>query len=1044
MNMISFLTFSDHNLANTIPSKIIPPRRIYATLFILLITALSSLASGADWQQRVTYDMDVRLDVNTHRVDGRQTLVYYNNSPHTLDRLYYHLYFNAFQPGSMMDVRSRTINDPDGRVRDRIFHLSDDEIGYQKVHALAQDGVAVEYRVSETVLIVDLARPLAPGDSTVMEMVFESQIPMQIRRSGRYGREGIAYSMSQWYPRIAGYDQDGWATSPYIAREFHGTFGDFDVRITIDSSFTVGGTGYLQNAEAIGKGYGELDQAVRRANLERGGAAPSSGNLTPPVAGRELTWHFFAPDVIDFMWAADDQYTHRVYQVPDGPRIHLLYVEGPGTRAWNQLGEYTVRAFEFLNEYLGPYPYEQFSVIQGGDGGMEYPMATLVTGNRGLRSLVGVTVHELLHMWFQSVLATNESLHHWMDEGMTVYMSNITMDELFEDGGLPHYTTYLAYLSVVNAGLEEPMGRHADRYETNRAYGMASYRKGAIMLHQLAYIIGEDNLKETLREYYRQWQFRHPTPTDFRRVAEQQSGLILDWYFEDMLMNTRTIDYAIERVRHRDGVLEIGLRRDGDSVMPVDVLVRYEDGTTELLYIPQQLMLGEKPLEPEHYGATPRSVLAPWRWVDHRYEVRLERGGARVEQVMIDPTYRMADVDRLKNTWPFPVITEFSQPVRGEWGFYRASVRPALWYGEVAGPIGGVAFQGEYLFGQHRIDGNLMLSAGALDGWEASRLDVDYSLEYERALKYFGRSASVEVSLRRYYGIGEEAVRFRKHLGRLGEVERLSRVLEFRLFHHYADRARNIAALQRDWNGGSNVGMQLSYTVGDMGLSGVEYSMTTASSEGRFAASFGSFTATHTVFYGVNFRTRFTGSVGVGSEFMASQYRWALSGPTGEQLWRNHAHWGIANLDAGLTQDLNLLANDGTGLIGYGLAGIGSPDVAGNNYFTGTIWNTWRPMAAHRTLRFVELELFAAVGKSWNGSFGGDFPEFGSDNPMLASVGTGVTWDVSALPVFDRWRSQSRLVRDLQLSVRMPFFLNGITGEDEFGARFVIGVSERF
>lgn len=1029
---------------NSIPRASTLAMSLIALLILTLYPSTYTLASGAQWQQRANYDMDVRLDVNTHRVDGRQQLTYFNNSPYTLDKLYYHLFFNAFQPGSMMDVRSRTISDPDGRVRDRIYHLNEDEIGYQRIHNLQQNGNDVRFEVSETVLIVHLNEPLAPGDSTVMDMTFESQIPVQIRRSGRFGREGIAYSMTQWYPRIAAYDQQGWATSPYIGREFHGSFGDFNVRITIDSTFTIGGTGYLQNPEAIGKGYGEVDPAARAANLARGSAAPSLGNTTPARPNSELTWHFFAPDVIDFAWAADDQYTHRIYQVPDGPRIHLLYVESPATRQWERLGELTVRAMQFLNEYLGEYPYEQFTVIQGGDGGMEYPMATLITGNRNLRSLVGVTVHELVHMWFQSVIATNESRYHWMDEGMTVYMSDITMQHLFGGSGMVHWSSYMSYLSVVNEGIEEPVQLHADRFVTNRAYGMASYRKGAILLHQLGYIIGEEALKQTLRDYYQEWQFRHPTPDDFRRNAELASGLILDWYFDDWLNTTHTIDYGIDRVRHRDGLLQIDLRRHGQNIMPLDILVRYDDGSAELLYVPQHLMLGTKPMEPEYYGLMPRTELPGWRWVDGTYHIELERHGARVEQVIIDPTYRLADVNRLNNTWPFPLNVTFAQPVRGGWDAYAASVRPAFWYGQESGLMGGIAFQGEYLFGQHRVDGSLMLTSGNLDNLGMNSIDIDYSISYERSMKYFGRGAFATASLRRYYGIGEESIGFRKHLGALGVREPLQRVLEFRAFHQRAWRERQIPALQNDWTEGSTVGMQLSYTVGDMDISGINYDFRTASTDGAFAASFATFTATHTRFWSRNVRTRYTASVGIGSEFMPAQYRWALSGPTAEQLWRNHAFTGLANIDTGLTDDLQLLANDGTGLIGYGLSGIGSPDVAGNNYFTGTIWNTWRPFAASRTLRLMELELFAAAGKSWVGTFAGDFPEFGSADPMLASLGTGVTFDVGALPVFNRWRPQSRLLQDLQVSVRMPFYMNGLAGQDDFGARFVIGVSERF
>ena len=182
-----------------------------------------------DWQQYVTYDMDIDLNVETNRFNGTQKLVYHNYSPDTLDKLYYHLYFNAFQPNSMMDVRSRQILDPDRRVGDRIFHLSEEEIGYQKVISLKENGRDVKYEVSETILIVELNEPIPPGGQVTMDMVFESQVPLQIRRSGRDSAEGIRYSMTQWYPRIAGYDRAGWSTSPYIGREFHGTFGDFDV-----------------------------------------------------------------------------------------------------------------------------------------------------------------------------------------------------------------------------------------------------------------------------------------------------------------------------------------------------------------------------------------------------------------------------------------------------------------------------------------------------------------------------------------------------------------------------------------------------------------------------------------------------------------------------------------------------------------------------------------------------------------------------------------------------------------------------------------------
>lgn len=1002
-------------------------KRINPVLIVLFFIMINNVtAQSYNWQQFVTYDMEVELDVETHRIDGHQTLVYHNNSPDTLAKLYYHLYFNAFQPNSMMDVRSRTISDPDGRVRDRIFHLSDDEIGYQKVLSLQQNGLDVSFTVSETVLVVDLNEPIPPGGTAEMAMVFESQVPLQIRRSGRDNREGIAYSMAQWYPRIAVYDREGWATSPYVGREFHGTFGDFNVKITIDSSYTIGSTGYLQNPHQIGKGYQEAGATVTRPG------------------GGKLTWHFFAPNVIDFTWAADDNYTHDIYQVPDGPKIHLLYVDGPQTRAWKQLGEYTIRAIQYLGEYIGPYAYDQFSVVQGADGGMEYPMITLVTGNRNLRSLVGVTVHELLHMWFQTSLATNESRYHFMDEGYTVYMTNLAMNHLFNGRGLAQYGEYMGYLSVVNDELEEPMNTHADRFNTNRAYSMASYRKGAILLEQLGYVIGEEALKRTIRRYYAEWKFRHPGPTEFRRIAEKESGLILDWFFDQTINTTHTIDYAIKNVRSDEGVQKIQLERIGKAIMPVDLLIRYNDNSVELIYIPQQLMLGQKPEEPGIYGTTPRTTLQAWRWTESTYQFEIYRPGKKIDQVVIDPSFRMADVNRLNNTKPFPRNVAYAQPLRPSWDTYNVSYRPAFWYGQESGIHAGLSARGSYLFNNNRFDASLMLTSGKIDDYDAARTDVDYYLSYERRLKHFGNAASVKGVARRYYGIGEESVTFKKYIGALGAREPLTRVLSLKLFHQYADVNRNIPQLQANWDHESVLGMHLTYALGDPGTSGIQTDLITGSSGRLWGTGYAAIKANHTWYWGINFSTRLGMSAGTGSHFMPTQWAWSVSGPTGEQLWNNYAYWGTANIDAGLTRDIHLAANDGTGLIGYAIPGIGSPDVAGNNFFTGTVWNTWQPFAADRTLRLLELELFAATGKSWNGGFFYDMPSMDSSDPLLASIGTGATFDVGSLPVLSRWRSQSKFLQDLQVSIRMPFFLNGLTGHDDWGARFVIGVSESF
>lgn len=596
-----------------------------AALFIFFVNA----TRGQDfrWQQRVEYTMDVRLDATTHKLKGTQKLTYYNNSKDTLNKVYYHLYFNAFQPGSMMDVRSRNIMDPDPRVGDRIASLKENEIGYQHIQSLKQDGKEVSHHTVGTLLEVTLKRPILPGGKTVFDMEFEAQVPVQVRRSGRNNREGIAYSMTQWYPKIAEYDYRGWHAYPYVAREFHGVWGDFDVKITIDPRFVIGGSGVLQNADKVGHGYEKNAGSVKRP------------------AG-DLTWHFVARNVHDFAWAADPEYKHETARVPGGPELHFFYQPGEKTTEnWARLKDFAVRHFEFMNKTFGEYPYETYSIIQGGDGGMEYPMCTLITGERTLGSLIGVTAHEVTHSWYQGVLANNEALYPWFDEGFTDFAANEAIASIFNEAD-PHGPSYSGYYSLVKSGLQEPASQHSDHYNTNRAYSIAAYGMGAIFLQQLKYIIGEEIFYNGMRRYFNTWKFKHPEPVDFVRVMEKVSGMQLGWYLNYFINTTKTIDYSIGTVAENEGSTFVSLRRVGDFPMPVDLMVTYKDGTREIYYVPLSETLGNKPVENQQVL---RNDLPAWPWVLPDYTVRINRQPEEIASIEIDPSQRMADINRRNN-----------------------------------------------------------------------------------------------------------------------------------------------------------------------------------------------------------------------------------------------------------------------------------------------------------------------------------------------------------------------------------------------------------
>ena len=598
-------------------------------LTLLLVAFFSFTVSAQYWQQKVDYTMSVELDAKTADYTGVQKLVYTNNSPETLSKVFYHLYFNAFRPGSDMAIRLKNGGDRNGRFKVNIDSLSAFQSGYLKVSSLRQDGVPAKIIESGTILEVTLNKPLASGASTLLDLEFNGHVPDLVRRAGKNSKEGVAFSMAQWYPKMSEYDVDGWNTDPYTGREFHGVWGDFDVKITLDKDYTVGGSGYLQNADKIGKGYSDR----KKAKTKKG----------------KITWHFIAPNVHDFTFAADTDYIHDIYPGPNNVDLHFFYKNNPEIiENWKNLQPLTAELMAFFNEKVGPYPYKQYSVIHGGDGGMEYAMLTLITGNRKFGSLVGVTAHEMAHSWFQHVLATNETKHEWMDEGFTSFISTLGTNKVLKvEKDFPHEGSYNGYFRLAKSGVEQPQSTNANRYHYNFAYESTAYSKGAVFLGQLGYIIGRDNLYKTLQAYYNEFKFKHPVPNDIRRIAERVSGIQLRWYLTDWTQTTNTIDYGITSVEAEENATRISLERKGLMPMPLDVLIQYKDGTQEVHYIPITLMRGEKE---NPYGLS-WSVKKDWSWANPNYSFSINRSQEEIELITIDPTYYMADIDRENNTY---------------------------------------------------------------------------------------------------------------------------------------------------------------------------------------------------------------------------------------------------------------------------------------------------------------------------------------------------------------------------------------------------------
>ena len=628
-----------------------------AFIFIAIIAFVSGVSAQADrWQQHINYNIKASLDVNTDIIKGTEEIVYTNNSTDTLRKVYFHLYWNAFQPNSSMDVRSRelgkntmtsrrgdVIKDWDARVTDRIQKLTPTEIGYQRVIQILIGGKVQKLIEHETILEVQLTNPIAPKTSAKLSLVFEAQVPKQIRRSGRDNAEGVRYSMSQWYPKMVEYDYQGWNTNPYLAREFYGVWGNFDVSLQLDKNYTVAATGVLQNPNAVANAQGVK------------------------------TWNFKGNNIHDFVWAADDHFKHLSKEVRKGLTIHVYYKEkdAKSDSAWANVLYAAEKALPYIEKNFGAYPYPQYSFIQGGDGGMEYAMATLIKGPS-----LGTVFHEWMHNWYQQILGSNESLFAWMDEGFATFTESkvsrwydanaaaqspfiserakvqvlASVERAKLDLPLTQAGSYAGYMALAKSGLEEPASTHADHFNTNYAYSNAAYSKGATLLGVLGYVIGDSVRDAVLLNYYNTWKFKHPNANDFFRVAEKTSGIQLQWLKEYWVNSTKTIDYGLNDIQAGNNTAIISIQRLGKLPMPIEVLITYKDGTTELHYMPLDLMLGAKGAE----SSVNRIVHPNWQWVAPTYTFETSKPLSALKSIEIDPSYRMPDLNRSNNKLEIP------------------------------------------------------------------------------------------------------------------------------------------------------------------------------------------------------------------------------------------------------------------------------------------------------------------------------------------------------------------------------------------------------
>ena len=605
----------------------------FLAIFIFAF-GLFSAQQDAYYQQYARYKMNIDVDAANFTYHGKQEIQYTNNSPDELSVVYFNLYWNAFKPGSIMDQRVQNQGkNADGRLAEngvsRLSTIPAGEEGSQKINWLKQNGKEVKFEVQGTIMKVYLNEKIKPNSSTSFTMDWDSVIPKQIRRSGRNNREGVDMTMTQWYPKIAEYDYDGWATFDYVGREFHAPFADFDVTIKIDKDYVVGAGGILENPSEV-KGYTENpDIKTDKDN--------------------KATWKFTAKNMLDFAWAADKDYSVESFVVPDGPKVFFVYQKSEKTKYWEEAKPYITKYYQIMNNTFGRYVYPTYSFVQGGDGGMEYGMCTMILGeSKSLEGLLGLMIHEGSHSWFQQMLATNESTKPWLDEGFTSYAESYVMYQLFPktNEANPFINSLKGYAYFAKSGREEPASWLSDHHDNGTAYSVASYTKGELFLVELGYIMGEETLSKVMKKYYQDWHLKHPSDRDFMHIAQQISGMDLKWFYHYWINTTKTIDYAIKDVKYGDTYTTITLVNNSDVPMPIDFNVLTKDKKTINYHIPLNMM--RSPKKSDFYGNF--QTLDYWNWTSKEYTFSIPYKKDELKVLGIDFSQRLADVNPENNT----------------------------------------------------------------------------------------------------------------------------------------------------------------------------------------------------------------------------------------------------------------------------------------------------------------------------------------------------------------------------------------------------------
>jgi hypothetical protein len=1020
------------------------------------------------WQQDVHYIIDAVIDEKTNIIHGKEKLFYKNNSPKTIDVIYFHLYQNAFQPESYCH---------------HLHELNNHKPRYGKyekegkgtiINELKVNGQEVKTELDNTILKIHLNTPLNPGEHIVFDIKFDTyfdtgSMRRRMKVFNAYGNKH--YDGVHWYPRISVFDEKfGWTTDQHLGKEFYGNFGSFEVSLNFADNFVVEATGELQNRNEVLPD--DLRKKLDISNFANKPLFSAPSVITPYDPLKRKTWKFFSVNTHDFAFTADP--TYRIGETEWNGIQCIALVQEPHAARWQVTADFTAKVIQVYSEDFGMYAYPKMVVADARDG-MEYPMITLCGGldpdNRGL------IAHEVGHNWFQGMVGSNETYRAFMDEGFTQFLTSWSLEKIdgeemkrtisdskyvqrFSNPAITRdRNVYLGYInSIVNQN-DAYLNSHSDDFNNSLRHGGgygAVYYKAATMLYNLQYVLGDELFLKSMQYYFEKWKMANPYPEDFRQAIIEYSGVDLNWFFDQWLERKKDLDYAvgrIKKVRKEKNTYQINFLRKGEMQMPIDFVVIDANDSSYHYHIPNTWFQ-------KNTNATILPKWTGWGKLLPKYTatVKLDKP---IKDVIIDPSNRLADANMLNNSSKFNIINEFDHRLQNppNWKNYVFSSRPDLWYNGYDGLKVGGHVNGNYMNKKHVFDLTFWYNTGLFQNPDISSElknmfePMHYRFNYKTDINKIIRKTDFLGGLSYLDGLSAGYAGFEKR----NEKEDLTIYVKFKSMRRHSERSLVYLIHPNEWqiqkyNNIIHFGLNKNYDyfVGE-GKINLNFRNSALGSDYNFSA-ISLEVKNNNNFSKIAIKTRFFAQYGIGKDvpYESSLY---LSGANGEELMDNKYTRSVGFIDnamQGYGTNINHF-HIGGGLNLRGYAGYLAPTLDNN----GNIVNTYRglsgaavnveidfakliPLKFNKLKRTFNIDTYAFADAGMMDISNSAKSEIILDD-LRADAGLGLALSIKKFGPLQK-------VKPLTIRLDMPFFVNRIpaVNDNYFAFRWMVGINRAF